>query len=86
MNWMKNAQGKTMGEAVDKWIDITSQMRTYKDPKEIAPQFEYNTYIRDFLKSNPTIDRKKAIECWKIRKMMRGDHKYRKTDLKLIDE
>lgn len=84
MNWMKTAQGKTLGNAVDKWLEITAQVRTDKSPKEIAPQFEYNTYIRDFLKDNPTRNRNQAIECWKIRKKMRGDNKYRKTDLELI--
>lgn len=84
MNWMKSARGKTLGDAVEKWIEITEEIRTDKSHKEIAPQFEYNTYIRDFLKDNPILDRNKALECWKIRKMMRGDNIYRRIDLELI--
>jgi hypothetical protein len=84
MNWMKTAQGNTLGDAVAKWLEITSEMKTDNSPKEIAPQFEYNTYIRDFLKDNPTKDRNEAIVCWKIKKLLRGDNKYRKTDLGLI--
>ncbi len=86
MNWMKTAQGKSLGDSVEKWKEIANSLRTDKSPKEIAPQFEYNTYIRDFLKDNQTLDRDKAIACWNIRKMMRGDNKYRRTDLELIKE
>lgn len=85
MDWMKTAQGKTLGNAVEKWLEIANQIGADNSPKKIAPQFEYNTYIRDFLKENPTKGRKAAIECWKIRKLMRGDNKYRKMDLELID-
>jgi len=55
-----------------------------KDPnfvKEIAPQFEYNTYIRDFLKDNPNKSKKEAIENWKIKRAKRGNNKYSKQDL-----
>lgn len=85
MNWMKTAQGKTLGDAVEKWLNVIEGNKKNNLPKEIEPQFEYNTYIRDFLSDNPTLDRSKAIACWKIRKLMRGDNKYGKTDLSLIE-
>ncbi len=81
---MKSAQGKTLGNAVEQRILTTNEMRTDKSPKQIAPQFEYNTYIRDFLKDNPTLDRNKAIECWKIKKNQRGNNVYCKSDLALL--
>lgn len=86
MNWMKISHGRTLGDAVEKWREITVEIRKDSSQKNIAPQFEFNTYIRDFLKDNPTMDINNAIEYWKIRKKMRGDHKYRKTDLELIKE
>jgi hypothetical protein len=82
MNWMKSAQGQTLGEAVEQWISITNEMRTDKSHKQIAPQFEYNTYIRDFMKDNPDKTLQDAINCWKIKKSKPGDNKYSKTDLK----
>lgn len=82
MNWMKTAQGKSLGDAVEQWISITEEMRTGKTEKTIAPQFEYNTYIRDFLKDNPSKSLQDAINYWKIKKSKPGDNKYTKSDLK----
>lgn len=82
MNWMKTAQGKNLGDAVELWISITEEMRTDKTEKTIAPQFEYNTYIRDFLKDNPSKSLQDAINYWKIKKSKPGDNKYTKSDLK----
>ncbi len=82
MNWMKSAQGRTLGEAIEQWILITNEMRTEKSHKQIAPQFEYNTYIRDFMKDNPDKALQDAIRYWKIKKSKPGDNKYSQTDLK----
>jgi hypothetical protein len=82
MNWMKSAQGRNLGDAIEQWISITNEMRTNKSHKQIAPQFEYNTYIRDFMKDNPDKTLQDAISCWKIKKSKPGDNKYSQTDLK----
>lgn len=82
MNWMKTAQGKTLGDAVGQWISITKEMRADKTEKTIAPQFEYNTYIRDFLKDNSDKSLQDAINYWKTKKSKPGDNKYTKSDLK----
>ncbi|MFO7657042.1 MAG: DUF6434 domain-containing protein [Bacteroidales bacterium] len=82
MNWMKSAQGKTLGDAMEQWVSITNEKRTDKSHKQIAPQFEYNTYIRDFMKDNPDKTLKDAIGCWKFKKSKPGDNKYCKSDLK----
>ncbi|MCK9626562.1 MAG: SAP domain-containing protein [Bacteroidales bacterium] len=82
MNWMKTAQGKTLGDAIEQWILITNKMRTDKTEKQIAPQFEYNTYVRDFMKDNPDKLLQDAINSWKIKKSKPGDNKYTKTDFK----
>jgi len=82
MNWMKTAQDKTLGDAIEQWISITNRMRTDKSEKQIAPQFEYNTYIRDFMKNNPDKSLQDAINSWKIKKSKPGDNKYTKSDLR----
>ena len=82
MNWMKSAQGRNLGDAIEQWISITNEMRTNKSHKQIAPQFEYNTYIRDFMKDNPDKTLQDAISCWKIKKSKPCDNKYSQTDLK----
>ncbi len=79
MNWMKSAQGRNLGDAIEQWISITNEMRTNKSHKQIAPQFEYNTYIRDFMKDNPDKTLQDAISCWKIKKSKPGDNKYSQT-------
>lgn len=80
MNWMKQNAGKTLADAVNAWHAIKLEQKN-KPRKEIAPQFEYNRYIRDFLEDNPDKSKKEAIRYWKIKRSMRGDNKYRKSDL-----
>ncbi|TMM56795.1 cytoplasmic protein [Maribacter algarum] len=79
----KNTGKKTYSDLINEWH---KEQRLKRDPnflKVIAPQFEYNTYIRDFLKDNPNKTRNDAIKFWMIKKSKRGDNKYSKTDLKL---
>jgi len=86
MNWMKANAGKTMKDAIKEWQRIKAEAKSNIKSKEIAPQFEYNRYLRDFMADNPNSKRELGIKCWKIKKSMRGDNVYRKEDLKLIDE
>jgi hypothetical protein len=81
MNWMKAHQGKTLGDAIEKWIEISKlkKEKTYKT--EIAPQFEYNTYMRDFLKDNPHLSSRDAMKSWKVKRDKPGVKKYEKEDL-----
>jgi len=81
MNWMKSHVGKTLQEATEAWKKIKMEDKTSKRPKEIAPQFEYNRYLRDFLADNPQLTREVGIELWKIKRSLRGDNVYRKEDL-----
>ncbi len=84
LNFFKqNAGKKTYGDIVDEWY---KEQKLKSDPnyvKEIAPQFEYNKYIRDFMKANPHRKRKDAIKYWKLKKSMPGDNKYSEKDLTL---
>jgi len=77
----KNTGKQTYGDLVKEWF---KEQELKKDPnfvKEIAPQFEYNTYIRDFMKSNPKKTRSDAIKYWKIKKSKPGNNIYSKEDL-----
>ena len=78
----QNACKKTYGDLVDEWY---REQELKKDPnfvKKIAPQFEYNTYIRDFMKDNPDRSIQDAIKYWKIKKSKSGDNRYSRTDLR----
>ena len=78
----QNACKKTYGDLVDEWY---REQELKKDPnfvKKIAPQFEYNTYIRDFMKDNPDRSIQDAIKYWKIKKSKSGDNRYSRTELR----
>ncbi len=82
----QNAGKKTYGDIVAEWH---KEQKLKSDPnfiKEIAPQFEYNNYIRDFMQANPNTTRKAAIKYWKLKKSMPGDNKYSQKDLELLNE
>lgn len=85
MNWMKANSGKTLKEAIKEWHSIKTKDKSDTKPKEIAPQFEYNTYLRDFLVDNPNLKRQQGIFLWKKKKSMRGPNKYEKEDLKFLE-
>lgn len=85
MNWMKGNVGATLAEAVEQWHLIKQQSTSSNVDKVIAPQFEYNTYLRDFLKDNPSSSREVGIALWKIKKSRRGDNVYNKNDLSMLD-
>ena len=86
MNWMKTNTGKTLKAAIEEWGKIKTQKKHNTQAKDIAPQFEYNRYLRDFLADNPNSSREVGIKLWKIKKSKRGDNIYRKDDLKWIDK
>jgi len=77
----ENPEKRTYEDLINEWY---KEQELKKDPnfvKEIAPQFEYNTYIRDFMKDNLDKTRTDAIKHWKIKKSKPGNNKYSKTDL-----
>ena len=82
LDYVKRYSGvKKYADLINEWY---LEQERKKDPdfiKEISPQFEYNIYIRDFLKDNPDKSKKEAIEYWKIKRARRGDNKYSKDDL-----
>ena len=83
MNWMKQNVGKTLKGAIDEWEKIYLLKKKTNYKSEIDSQFEYNTYIRDFLNDNPSMSLVDARNHWIIKRETRGSKKYTKEDLML---
>ena len=86
MDWMKMNSGKTLGDAVDKYREIALLKKDKIYRTEIAPQFEYNTYISDFLTNNPDRSMKDAVKSWRLKRENPGLKKYNRTDLDFLQE
>jgi len=85
MKWMNSNPGRTMNDAVKEWTSIKkNESLNSSKKKKIAPQFEYNRYLRDFLSDNPALSRNIGIKLWKIKKSIRGDNTYQRQDLDLL--
>ena len=84
MNWMKANTGKNLSDAAESWNQIRLKQRSPDYTPEIAPQFEYNKYIRDLLTDNPGLTIKEAIACWKEKRSLPVPKKYDRDDLRFI--
>jgi len=77
-NYFKNNIGKTYRDVVNAWYEEEERKKdpTYK--KKIAPQFEYNQFIRDFFADpkNQGKSREEAVEAWNNVKKRPGSNKY----------
>lgn len=83
MNWLKENIGKNLGDAIKEWKKLDNLKKDKNYISEIAPQFEYNKYIRAFLVHNPNLTSKDAMKFWKLKRANRGTNEYEKTDLEL---
>lgn len=86
MNWIKANPGKTLEDAIFQFEKIKQSRRQNPSQKNIDPQFEYNTYLRDFLAQNPELGREIGIQLWMLKKTRRGVSIYSKEDLQLLDK
>ena len=59
--------GKTYKDAMDFWHQERNQKKNSASRSVIAPQFQYNQFIRDFFANqlNQSKNRKDAIEAWR---------------------
>lgn len=80
--WLKENSGQTYREALEAYKVIAKSKKKEKLP--IDSQFEYNTYIRDFFRSNPDLSLKEAICCWKYKRSLPGTNKYHQSDLQAL--
>ncbi|PAE10699.1 cytoplasmic protein [Niallia circulans] len=77
-NYFKNNIGKTYRDAVNAWYKEEERKKDPSYKKIIAPQFEYNQFIRDFFAdiNNQEKSREEAIEAWNNIKKLPGSNKY----------
>ena len=81
-NWLKTNAGKTYRDAIDAYHQLLAFKK--KQKTNIDPQFEYNTYIRDFFANNKGKTLDDAILCWKYKKSLPGHHHYEEKDLEVL--
>ncbi len=71
--FFKDNVGKTFGDAVAYWYKLEERAKR-GDKKEIAPQFEYNRFMREYHEQNPDTTHAAAVAAWKVyRSQRRGD-------------
>lgn len=77
-NYFKNNIGKTYRDVVNAWYEENERKKDPGYKKEIAPQFEYNQFIRDFFADpkNQGESREEAIKAWNNIKSHPGSNKY----------
>jgi len=81
--WIKANIGLTYRDAVEAYKNIIVEGKTTESI--IDPQFEYNTYIRAFFKSNKGRTLKEAIICWKYKKSVSDHNRYEDSDLTALE-
>ncbi|MBC5638106.1 cytoplasmic protein [Ornithinibacillus sp. BX22] len=77
-NYFKTNVGNTYRDAVEAWYEEEERKKDPSYKKEIAPQFEYNRFIRDYYADpkNQGKSREKAIEAWNEIKKRPGSNQY----------
>ena len=82
-NWLAENAGKSYGDAV---IACCRLMMKQNGPSETEKKFEYNAYIRDFIKDNRGKSLEMARTCWNYKKSLEGPNKYERSDLEALDK
>lgn len=77
-NYFKNNIGKTYNDVINAWYEEEARKKDPSYTKKIAPQFEYNQFIRDFFADpkNKGKSREEAIKAWNKIKTLPGSNKY----------
>jgi hypothetical protein len=84
LNWMRSHVGYNLGDAITAWEETVLTKKAQRGKNTIAPQFEYNRYMRDFFADNPGVGRAKAIYCWKMKRDTPGIKAYERSDRQWI--
>ena len=80
--WLKANAGKSYGDAVMAYYSINRK----KGPSETEKKFEYNAYIRDFIKDNRGKSLEQARTCWNYKKSLEGHNRYERSDLEALNK
>jgi hypothetical protein len=85
IKWMEaNKCKKRYRDAIEIYNKILLDKKSGKKT-EIGKQCKYNQYTRDFFKNNKNLSREDCIKCWHYKKTQKGNHKYEKDDLKILE-
>jgi len=81
-NYFKNNSGKTYRDVVQAWREEEQRQKDSSYQKEIAPQFEYNQFTRDFFAdpNNKGKSREEAIKAWNVIKKLPGSRTYKPSN------
>ncbi|QXE03220.1 DUF6434 domain-containing protein [Terribacillus sp. DMT04] len=81
-NYFKTNIGKTYQDVVEAWYEEEARKKSPSYTKNIAPQFEYNRFIRDFFADpkNRKKSRQDAIEAWNNIKKLPGSNAYKSVN------
>lgn len=87
-HYFKQNIGKTYRDAVTAWHEEEDRKKDPSYKKEIAPQFEYNRFIRDYFAdpNNKGKSRAEAIAAWDNCKRLPGTRTYRPASLHVTPE
>ena len=77
-NYFKQNIGKTYRDVCHAWYEEEERKKNPAYKKEIAPQFEYNQFTRDFFAdpNNKGRSREEAIQAWNTIKKLPGSNTY----------
>lgn len=77
-SFLKNNVGKTYRDVVDAWYKEEKRKKEPSYIRNIAPQFEYNQFIRDYFSDPKNIgkSRQDSIKAWNIIKQLPGNNIY----------
>ena len=80
--YFKDNVGKTYRDAIAAWYEEEERKKDPSYKKNIAPQFEYNQFFRDFFADpkNKGKSREEAIDSWNTIKKLPGSNKYEPTN------
>ncbi|WP_328588921.1 DUF6434 domain-containing protein [Niallia nealsonii] len=77
-NYFKDNVGKTYRDVANAWHKEEQRKKDPSYKKDIAPQFEYNQFIRDYFADpkNCEKSREDAIKTWNKIKILPSSNKY----------
>lgn len=77
--YFKENIGKTYRDVVDAWHEEQQKLKYPTFKKQLAPQFKYNQFMRDFFSDTVNEGKTKsdAIAAWNIIKYQPGEHTYK---------
>ena len=88
MAWAKEHPGRTLEEAVQKWLELENRKKDPAFRSQIADHNMYNQYLRDIMDDNPGLSAAQARTCWEHKKQLPtedGFIRYEATDLNILD-